>query len=145
MLYARINQKGQLEYENEIIRRNVIEPLVGVRVKVEITESKKARSLGWNAYYWKIVIPNGSKAAKEKGWEFSSEEIHEQFKKAFLKDRIKRNTKTGESKKLPPSTTSLTSEQFQEYCIKCNQFTYEQSGVYIPLPEELKKGEVFRK
>ena len=140
MIYARVNNSLQFDFENYLIQKNALAPIIGQRVKIEISESKKARSLGWNAYYWKIVIPNGVKAARDKGWEFTSDEMHEQFKKAFIVAKIKRNTNTGETKKMLPTTANLSNEEFEQYCIKCNQFTYEQSGVYVPLPEELKKG-----
>jgi len=140
MLYGKVNKSLQFDFENYMIQKNCLDPLIGKRVKIEIVESKKARSLGWNAYYWKIVVPNGVKAARENGLEFSTDEMHEQFKKAFITPKIKRNTKTGKTKKMPPSTSVLSNEEFEQFCIKCNQFTYEQSGVYVPLPEELKKG-----
>jgi len=140
MLYGKVSKSLQFDFENYMIQKNCLDPLIGKRVKIEIVESKKARSLGWNAYYWKIVVPNGVKAARGNGWEFSTDEMHEQFKKAFITPKIKRNTKTGKTKKMLPSTSVLSNEEFEQFCIKCNQFTYEQSGVYVPLPEELKKG-----
>ena len=140
MLYAKVNNSLQFDFENYLIQKNSLAPIIGKRVKIEIVESKKARSLGWNAYYWKIVVPNGVKAARGNGWEFSTDEMHEQFKKAFIIPKIKTNTKTGKTKKMLPSTSVLSNEEFEQFCIKCNQFTYEQSGVYVPLPEELKKG-----
>lgn len=139
MLYAWVREYG-FEYENEQIKNAMLGPIVGTRVKIEISESKKSRSLGWNAYYWAITIPNGVKAARKNGWEFDNDEMHEQFKKAFIPSKFKTNTKTGERKKLEPSTKGMDNSDFEAFCIKCNQFTYEQSGVYVPLPEELKNG-----
>ena len=139
MLYAWVRKDG-FEYENERIKNAMLNPIVGTRVKIEISVSKKARSLGWNAYYWKVTIPNGVAAAKGNGWEFNNDEMHEQFKKAFLPANYKTNKKTGERKKLEPTTTGMNNAEFEAFCIKCNQFTYEQSGVYVPLPEELKNG-----
>ena len=105
--YIGINNYDDYEYWCGVLitlNRNQINKQLQEILKIEIVESKKARSLGWNAYYWKIVVPNGVKAARGNGWEFSTDEMHEQFKKAFI---IKHSIFDTASIQVPINSTQL--------------------------------------
>lgn len=139
MLYARII-KGQIVYENAYIKNAVFLPLEGLRIKVDVKPSKKVRSLAWNAYYWGVVIPSGAAAARLAGWDYDNDDIHGEFKKAFIPKKTKVNTETGEERIVDRTTADLSNQEFETYCRKCNQFTYEKSGEYIMMPDEFKNG-----
>lgn len=98
------------------------------------------RSSPLNRYYWGCVLEIQQDGFREKGYHWSKERIHEFNKSEFNYMEIV-NTKTGEVKKAPQSTTELTNTQFIEFIERIKEFSAEWLEVYIPDPNEQMKME----
>jgi hypothetical protein len=99
----------------------------GKRVTLKIDKEHKRRSDNENRYYWGVVI-----AIMSEYTGYTTEETHEAMKWQFLR-------KPGE-KGMPDtvrSTTSLNTEEMEEYLERVRQFAAEKLACYVPLPNEI--------
>ncbi len=97
----------------------------GTRVALTVEKWKKDRSDAQNRYYWGVVVKI---LADELG--YFPEEMHDALKLEFLRK---------ESKPLPTvrSTTSLSTEEFEDYLEKVRIMSLTKYEVRIPLPGEI--------
>jgi hypothetical protein len=127
---ARINRRAQQEVRNSLI------DLEGKDIIITIETKRKKRSQNQNAYYWGCVVSEFRLGALEMwGEHIDSEQAHEYLKyHCNYKELINENT--GEIVKLPQSTTTHTTLQFEEYLERCRKLIYEMFGRIVLLPNE---------
>ena len=99
--------------------------LEGKRVEVSIKKYRKDRSLSQNNFYWAVVVEI---LGQHFGYE--PDECHEALKFQFLKVH-------GDGP-LPTvrSTTTLNTEEFNDYVERIRRWAITEYGVYIPDPRE---------
>lgn len=96
---------------------------------VSVTNFKKSRSNPQNSYLWGVVYKTIS---DETG--YTCEELHELFKDSFLPHKLV--TIGNRSVRVTPSTTELSTVDFEEYINTICQYSAETIGVAIPMPNE---------
>ena len=96
---------------------------------VVISAFKKDRTLPQNRYYWGVVLKYVSSYTG-----YTNEEAHDLFKDAFLiKKTVTIGSKTVER---TPSTTELSTIEFNTFIDCVCRYVAEELGPYIPLPNE---------
>lgn len=108
----------------------------GRNVVVTVDIESKKRSVQENRYYYGVVVALVQEALlNEWGESLTKEETHELLKQQCnWKELV--NDSTGESLKVPQSTTDLTTVEFEDYLERCRRFAFEYLNVSIPLPNE---------
>lgn len=92
---------------------------------VEVKKAKKIRSPEANARYWVIL---NMLEAQNAG--YTADEWHEEMKKRLLKPRIVKSKLDGRKRiKRKPTTTTLTTEEFQLYNQAILDFARDFFGV----------------
>jgi len=116
---------GKLFYD----RRDLFDLFIGSitgRVKISVKRDRKVRSTGkgnernMNGYYWLYLTLIESETGN------TANDLHEYFKKTFLKPRIK--TLFGKEIELASTTTELTGLEMWDYMLKIENL----SGIQIP-------------
>lgn len=102
-------------------------PLDG-KTEVVIREYKKKRSVQQNALLW-MWIPY---FAKHFG--YTDEEMHEEFKYAFIGETVYVNRK-GIQRTRPISTTTLSTKQMAEYLTKIEVLANKEE-IKLPIPDD---------
>ncbi len=106
------------------------------RIELIVKRSYKKRSLPQNDYYWAVIIDCFCSGYHNTSGEIcDKQEAHEFLKHRFCSKEIV-NPDTGESDKIPQSTTRLTTVEMEEYHDRCREFIHEWFGVTVPLPNE---------
>ena len=107
----------------------------GRKVVVTLEEAKKRRSNNQNAYMWGVVIPVITEMLRDFGNNVSPEETHE-FLKVHVGKLIKEVTSMdGKIRRIPGTTTTLSTLEMENYLEKCRAFAAE-NGCVVPLPNE---------
>lgn len=100
----------------------------GQDVTLSVSAYKKTRSLKANSYYWLILTVIADSTGH------TPDEIHETLKQLHLPKRfIKYGQKEVE---LPPTTSTLTTDEFSEYLEKIIAEA-TSLGINVPIPEEV--------
>ena len=96
---------------------------------VSIVPFKKDRTLPQNRYYFGVVLKH---ICEYTG--FTALECHDLFKDSFLPKK----TVTIGSKRIErtPSTTELSTIEFNSFIDDVTRYVAEELGLYIPLPNE---------
>lgn len=113
-----------LDYNDKIKQQKWLQSLNGKRIEMIIRPFREKRSIKANAYYWGVVLKTIS---KETG--YTSEELHEFFKRIFLKKEIVIGGKVYETS---ISTRKLKKDQFSEYIEKIKGFVFLRLDLVIP-------------
>jgi hypothetical protein len=122
-------------------RENVVkflESLDGRNLTVVIKEVKSVRSLGWNNFYWAVVIPAVKMGLVDVGYdpdELDSELVHDYLKKKFLKQEIYSEYKE-EIISSTKRTSKLNNGDFKEYINQIQRWATQFLHIYIPDPNE---------
>lgn len=129
-LLTRVNQgKVSTAVQNEI--RTFLSMYDGKTVEITLKKARSKRSTPQNRFYWGAIIPIIQQGFKDLGTLLDKDETH-----YFLRERYNYkeivNENTGESVKIPQSTTTLTKSEFSEYVEKIAQFGAEFLNVIIP-------------
>jgi hypothetical protein len=107
----------------------------GKEVEIVLKKARSKRSDLQNRYYWGCVVEIVRQALKELGHRLDKDEVHYFLREKFnYKELV--NESTGESLKLPSSTTTLTKTEFAEYIERIAQWSAEFLNVAIPEPNE---------
>jgi hypothetical protein len=105
-------------------------------IYVVISKKKITRSQQQNRYYWGVVIKHIS---NKTGYEPS--EVHSWLSENILveivPDKCKRVIINKKEVLDIPSTTSLTTREFEEYLSKTREWASRVLSEYIPLPDEV--------
>jgi hypothetical protein len=91
---------------------------------------KKIRSDEQNRYYWGVLVKT---IATELG--YFPEEMHEVFKQKFLKGSSL--TFGATVYEIAPSTSKLSSTEFEEYQDRIREFAASKLHIFVPLPNEV--------
>lgn len=113
-------------------REELIDHLKSYRLpfKIAIQEIHPSRSVDANSYYWGVVI---KMIADTTG--HTPEEIHEYYKTLFLTDYAP--NKINEWSLRVRSTTELDRAEFMNYALKVRAHAMVNTGIDIPLPNEV--------
>lgn len=104
------------------------------RCRISIERLYKKRSHEQNAYYWSVIIHEFLMGYHELNGEWiTSQQAHEMLKAEFCFIEMT-NASTGEVKKIPKSTTELTTVEFMEYLEECIRFIAEWFGREVDPP-----------
>ena len=117
-----------LDEKDKIRQEKWLQSLNGKRVEMIIKPFRAKRTIPQNAYYWGVVLKTIS---KETG--YTPEELHEFFKRIYLKKEIVIGGKTYETS---ISTRKLKTDQFSEYIEKIKGFVFLKLDLVIPEAEE---------
>ncbi len=102
----------------------------GQDVRLTFSQPTKTRSNQQNRYYWGCVL---TFIAAETG--HTTEEIHEYCKAAFMpRAFIKLG---GHEKRVTKSTTTLSTDEFEEYLDQVRAFAATELSIQIPMPNEV--------
>jgi len=130
------NGKLSIHYRNEFVENLSMfnEGNESCRIKIIIKKLYRKRSNNQNAYYWACVINEFCNGYKELNSErITKEQAHEFLKNEFLfKEFV--NKETGEIKRIPLSTSILTTVEFMEFNECCVKFILEWFGIKIEPP-----------
>ena len=119
-----LNGNIVLDYNDKIKQQKWLQSLNGKRIEMIIKPFRAKRTIPQNAYYWGVVLKTIS---KETG--YTSEELHEFFKRIFLKKEIVIGGKVYETS---ISTRKLKKDQFSEYIEKIKGFVFLRLDLVIP-------------
>jgi hypothetical protein len=122
------NGKLIIDYNNTIKQEKWVRTLEGKRVEVIIKAERHSRSIPQNSYYWGVVL---LLISKETG--YTPEELHEFFKRIYLKKEI---IIGGQVYEVSISTKKLNTEQFMDYIEKIKGFVLAKLNLAIPNPDE---------
>lgn len=100
-----------------------------------IEKKKRKRSLNQNSYLFGVVVEMVWKGLCDLGHEVSKEETHEFLKATFNYKEIV-NEQTGEIYRIPLSTATLSTVEFNEYVERVVRWAAEFLGIVIPMPNE---------
>lgn len=107
----------------------------GKEVEVILKKARSKRSDLQNRYYWGCVVEIVRQGLKELGHRLDKDEVHYFLREKFnYKELVNENT--GESIKIPQSTTALTKTEFGEYIEQIAQWSAEFLNLVIPEPSE---------
>ena len=113
-----------IDFNDKIKQQKWLQSLNGKRIEMIIRPFRAKRTIPQNAYYWGVVLKTIS---KETG--YTSEELHEFFKRIFLKKEIVIGGKVYETS---ISTRKLKKDQFSEYIEKIKGFVFLRLDLVIP-------------
>ena len=125
---------GAENYENPAEYKELIETLPEKRHVMEIKKYSGMRSLGANAYYWKIVIPY---FMREMGLA-ESKTNREYMHYTVLGDELRRvedELRPGKTKLLP--THTMTGSQFWKYIYRCGILFHDFYNGSFPPPKQI--------
>ena len=118
----------KLDYNDALKQVKLLQSLEGKRVEVIIRAERHKRTIPQNSYYWGVVL---LLISKETG--YTSEELHEFFKRIYLKKEI---IIGGQVYEVSISTKKLNTEQFMDYIEKIKGFVLAKLNLVIPNPDE---------
>ena len=121
-----INKKIHIDMRQTFDR--YVSLLDGKRVVVEVKKFRKNRSDAQNRFWWGVCIDILSKHCG-----YTPEEMHDAIKYKFLP--IEKN-----GLKSCKSTTSLTTEEFNNLIGRVQMWAAEELSLYIPDPNEEERG-----
>lgn len=135
---GRINGEGKLVLNgnDRPAFLNQISKIRNRSVKVRVVVEGKRRSQWQNNYYYGVVVELlRSSLSEEWGEPISKDEMHE-ILKWQCNWREKVNEATGETLRIPHTTTDMTTVEFEEYLERCRRFALDWFNLEIPLPNE---------
>ena len=129
---------GSIKFKERDHVVKFLESLEGKNLTVVIKEVKTVRSLGWNNYYWSVVIPAVKMGLVDVGYdpdELDSELTHDYLKTRFLKKEIFSPHKE-EIISSTKRTSKISNVEFKEYIGQIQRWATKFLHVYIPDPNE---------
>ena len=119
--------------EDKLRLYKVLKNLSGGVYTINIQRLKDGRSGNQNRYYWEVVV---SILASELG--YFKDEMHDILRRKFL-GYTKPNPTTGEEEWFAKSTTTLNTQEMEEYLESIRVWAVRELDIYIPLPNEFGK------
>jgi hypothetical protein len=103
----------------------------GKEIEVTLKKARSKRSDNQNRYYWGVVVEIVRQGLRDLGHRLDKDEVHYFLREKFnYKELV--NEGTGESVKIPQSTTVMTKTEFGEYIEQIAQWSAEFLNVTIP-------------
>lgn len=122
--------KGQLRPEDAPRWAAYLSRLDGKRVTVQVKKPAIHRTQSQNAWYWATVVPAVAAFLSEAtGKTYDKDDAHYALKAAFLGQE---ETPLG---MVPKSTTTLSVEEFTDYCTRIQAHAASEWGLEIASPE----------
>ena len=128
IFYGRV-EDGKLKLENASEFGTYIAKYEGKDLALIIKRASLIRTNAENRYYWGVVV---RMISDEMG--VLPDEAHDFLKSLFLKVGVEANGKRWEITK---STASLSVQEFEDYVEKCRQWSANELGSPIPMPNEI--------
>ena len=126
---------GKFKMNTKAIKK-AIEAFEGKQVDLIFKRRYKPRSLPQNAFYWGVIIPFFANLFLEEWNEIKSPtEVHEILKAACNYQELV-NEATGETIRIPKSTTDLSTGEWLEYEKKIEQLSLDFFNTPLPVPNE---------
>lgn len=127
---------GALKLHNKSVFDSLICQFNGKDVNIVIEKQKRKRSSPQNRYYHGVVIPAIQYGLMETQGEWmNKKEVHEFLKSNFnYKELV--NKESGEVVKVPITTATLSTIEFEEYIDRIRIFADTFLNLIIPLPNE---------
>jgi len=125
---GRVTEQGRLHLEQRGMFRRWLSSLAGKDVELVVRRRRKQRSLQQNAYYHGVIV---KMLADHFG--YRPEEMHEALKFEFLR----RDPDDRRPLATVRSTTSLSTQDFEDFQERVRQWALEEHEVLIPLPNEV--------
>jgi hypothetical protein len=131
-------ENGSIKFKE---RGNVVrflESIDGKNITVTIKEVKQVRSLGWNSYYWTVVIPRVKIGLNDMGYEadeLDNEIVHGVLTERFLSKKIYSEF-LEESLTIQERTSKISNADFKAFVERIQRWAMEFLHVYIPDPNE---------
>lgn len=128
---ARVDDQGKVTFSDPSAWRAACARHKGRSVWVTVSRQQHLRSPNANRYYWSVVV---SEIGDYIGC--TRDETHELLKAKFLPAR-ELELLDGQTLEAPPSTKTLTVEQFSEYVRSVKTWAAQFLGLSIPDPGEV--------
>lgn len=122
-------EAGKLILENRLGFRDHIAQFNGQRVALDLDQYRDTRSERQNKYYWGVVAPLFAEF-----FGMTPEEAHEALKWEHLRKTIK--DRTGNERITIRSTSTMKTNEFEEYMAMLRRWGAEEFGLNIPEPNE---------
>lgn len=106
--------------------------------EVTLKPRKKTRSLDQNRYYWSAFVSPFT-AWLQVEWgdpSITTEQAHDEMKRAVLGVKTKVNERTGEVMELMPPSRSMDTLEFSDYLERAAEFLARVAGIVV-LPAEM--------
>lgn len=135
-------KNGSIRFNDRESVVTFLESIDGKNLTVIIKEVKSVRSLGWNSYYWAVVVPHVKTGLVDVGYEadeLDNEIVHEYLKNRFLKKEIFSEMVT-DSLSVTERTSKIDNVKFKDYVQRIQRWAIEFLHVYIPDPNEHQNG-----
>ena len=126
--YGRV-RNGKLMVDKPDDFKLSLTQLEGKDVVIIVKKAEYVRTGAENRYYWGVIVRMVSDEMA-----VIPEEAHDFLKSLFLKEGVEIKGKRYEIIK---STASLSIGDFEDYCEKVRQFSVNEMGLIIPLPNEI--------
>lgn len=119
---------------NDLIRQRAIEAVKSAKEGHVVSIGPPKRSNSQNAFHWKRLDIIRMHIADATGQIFTSEELHEFFKKKFLPAKVVEVG--GEVERVYQTSHDKDSKEFAEFMDAIDRYCIETMGLYLPIPGE---------
>lgn len=147
LIYNGTVKDGVIKLPSTRLKKEVCSVFDGKNIVVEFKRKRKRRSKRQNDYYWAVVIPHIVAAMIDLGNNLQignkehAESVHKMLKDDILQNGEELVLHEGIVKKMPPTTTKLTTVEMMEYIDRVAIWAGEYLNIKIPQPNE--KLEIF--
>lgn len=117
---------------NDMIRARAIEAVKSAKEGHVVSIGPPKRSNSQNAFHWKRLDIIRMNIADATGQIFTSEELHEFFKKKFLPAKIVEVG--GQVERIYQTSHDKDSKEFAEFMDAIDRYCIETMGLYLPIP-----------
>ena len=117
---------------NDLIRQRAIEAVKSAKEGHVVSIGPPKRSTSANALHWQRLNVIRMHIADSTGKIFTSEELHEFFKKKFLPAKVVEVG--GEVERVYQTSHDKDSKEFAEFMDRIDRFCIETMGLYLPVP-----------
>ena len=123
-----------IDFDDEKERAMLYSKMRGLRGKNRITIAKyrRRRTDRQNRFYWPAFVEPFAQFLRDQGEPITNEMAHEMLKLKFLRVVVP-DAKAGDLE-CSRSTTTLTTDEFNEYLDRCSQWLNEMFGIVTPEP-----------
>ena len=106
--------------------------------EVTLKPRKKTRSLDQNRYYWSAFVQPFTEWLREEWGDRSitTEQAHNELKRALIGVKTKLNERTGEEMELMPPSRTMDTLEFSDYLERAAEFLARNCGIVV-LPAEM--------
>ena len=126
-----VDEHGKLKLFNDGAFRVILGRLKGKWVVVTVRDDKPKRSSNQNAYYWGVVL----KTISDELGNNTNDDVHQHVRWMFL--RTEPDPENGRALATVRSTTSLKTDEMEDFLDRVRMWAASDHGIVIPLPNEV--------